>query len=81
MFGVSPAELLTIAVVALIVLGPRRLPDASRRAGRALRQLRDTADELRRGIESEADGTDLGEVRRAMPTRQEPPPPPPAEPG
>ena len=75
MFGVSPAELLTIAVVALVVLGPRRLPELSRKAGKALRELKDTADELRRGIEAEnASGSDLGEVRRSLPPTTESPP-------
>jgi len=74
-FGVSPAELLTIAVVALVVLGPRRLPELSRKAGKALRELKDTADELRRGIEAEnASESDLGEVRRSLPPTADPPP-------
>ena len=69
MFGVSPAELLTIAIVILVVFGPERLPELSRKAGKALRELKDAADDLRRGIESEAGLTesDLGTVRRAMP--------------
>ena len=74
MFGVSPAELVTIAVIALVVLGPRRLPEASRRAGRALRELRDTAEAWRQGLEAEMGETDLGEVRRALPPTAEPPP-------
>jgi TatA/E family protein of Tat protein translocase len=47
-FGVSPAELLTIAIVILVVFGPERLPELSRKAGRALRELKDAAN-LRRG--------------------------------
>lgn len=82
MFGVSPAELLTIAVVVLVVFGPQRLPELSRKAGRVLRQLKDAADDLRRGIESEAglDESDLGAIRRSMASTLDPevePPPPP----
>lgn len=74
MFGVSPAELVTIAVIALVVLGPRRLPELSRKAGRALRELKETAEELRRGIEAENPAeTDLGDVRRSLPPTPEPP--------
>jgi len=67
-FSVSPAEILTIAAVALIVFGPKRLPEISRKAGSVIRDLRDTASELRRGIEAEyADAADsLTEVRRMM---------------
>ena len=68
MFSVSPAEILTIAAIALVVFGPKRLPEISRRAGSVIRDIRDTASELRRGIEQEVDGTTdtLAEVRRSM---------------
>ncbi len=40
MFNISATELLVIAVVALLVLGPEKLPDAMRKLGRATRELR-----------------------------------------
>lgn len=67
MFSVSPAEILTIAVVALVVFGPKRLPEMSRKIGGALRELKDTAADLRRGLESELSiETDLTQIRRDM---------------
>lgn len=67
MFSVSPAEILTIAVVALVVFGPKRLPEMSRKIGGALRELKDTAADLRRGLESELGAdTDLSQVRREL---------------
>lgn len=68
MFGVSPAEILTIALVALIVFGPKRLPEISRKAGRVLRELKETAGELKAGLEAEYDDpiASLGDVRREM---------------
>ena len=36
----SPTHLLLILVVALIVLGPKRLPDAGRAMGRGLREFK-----------------------------------------
>jgi Tat protein translocase TatB subunit len=38
----SPVHWLIIAVVALLVLGPERLPDAARKFGRAWRQYQGT---------------------------------------
>jgi sec-independent protein translocase protein TatB len=38
--GVGPAELLLIFVIALIVLGPGKLPELARTLGKALRELR-----------------------------------------
>lgn len=40
MFGVSGAELLVILLAGLIVLGPDRLPEVARKAGKALGDLR-----------------------------------------
>jgi sec-independent protein translocase protein TatA len=37
----QPTHLLVILVVALIVLGPKRLPEAGRSLGRGLRDFRD----------------------------------------
>jgi sec-independent protein translocase protein TatA len=44
----GPAELLVILVIALVVLGPKRLPESARALGRGLR-------ELRRGLSEGAD--------------------------
>jgi len=51
MFGIGIPELLLILVVALIVLGPKRLPDVARTLGKGLAEFRkataDLTDELR----------------------------------
>jgi sec-independent protein translocase protein TatA len=38
----GPLELLVILVIALIVLGPKRLPDAARSMGRGMREFRES---------------------------------------
>ena len=38
--SLGPAEILVILVVALIVLGPNRLPEAGRQVGKALAEVR-----------------------------------------
>ena len=40
MFQIGPLELLVVAVIALLVLGPQRLPDAARAVGRGMREFR-----------------------------------------
>lgn len=47
MLNVGPLELLVVLAVALIVVGPERLPELARSVGRALRQLRQVQDEVR----------------------------------
>ena len=38
----SPMELMVIAVIALIVLGPSRLPEAARSLGKGMREMRNS---------------------------------------
>jgi sec-independent protein translocase protein TatB len=43
LFGIGPFELLVLAIVGLLVLGPERLPGYARQAAQVLRTLRDLA--------------------------------------
>ena len=47
MLGIGPEELLLVALLALLVLGPERLPKVMRDMGRVVGDLRRTSDELR----------------------------------
>ena len=40
--GVGPLEIAVILVIALLVLGPQRLPETARALGRGMRELRDS---------------------------------------
>jgi sec-independent protein translocase protein TatA len=50
MFGIGLPELILIMVLALLVLGPQRLPEVARMVGRAYAQLRRASDEFQRTI-------------------------------
>jgi sec-independent protein translocase protein TatA len=39
--NVGPLELLVIGVIALLVLGPKRLPEAARSVGRGMREMKE----------------------------------------
>ena len=39
--NIGPMELVIVLVIALLVLGPKRLPDAGRSLGRGLREFKD----------------------------------------
>jgi sec-independent protein translocase protein TatB len=53
MFNIGPVELLVLALVGMIVLGPERLPGLVRDATRMLRQLRDMASGARTQLKNE----------------------------
>ena len=50
MFGISFTELILIAVIALLALGPKRLPAMMQTVGRAMRELRKATRELREAV-------------------------------
>ena len=72
MFDVGGGELILLFVIALLVLGPPRLPKVAAELGKWVGRARRTASELRRQLEREIE---LSELERPPP----PPPSPPAE--
>jgi sec-independent protein translocase protein TatA len=59
--SLGPAEIVVILVVALIVLGPKRLPEAGRQVGKALSEVRrwtqDVKYEMSRAFDAEPSST------------------------
>jgi TatA/E family protein of Tat protein translocase len=69
MFGsLGFPELLMIFVVALIVFGPRKLPEIGRTLGKALGEFKKATDELKNTIEKEVQVEELKEFRNLSPT-------------
>jgi TatA/E family protein of Tat protein translocase len=65
MFGsIGPAELILIFVIALLVFGPKKLPEIGRSVGRALREFKKTSEEIKGRIEEEIEASELKDVRR-----------------
>jgi sec-independent protein translocase protein TatA len=55
MLNIGPQELLLIFIVALLVVGPRRLPELGRSLGKGIRELRKAQDEVRKTIQVNLD--------------------------
>lgn len=41
-FGIGPTELIVVLIVALLVVGPKRLPGMAKSVGHGVRELRDS---------------------------------------
>ena len=63
MFGISFSELLLVGLVALLVLGPERLPGAARMAGLWIGRLKRSFNAIKQEVEREI-GAD--EIRRQL---------------
>jgi sec-independent protein translocase protein TatB len=68
MFDIGFSELLVIAVVALIVIGPERLPKVARTAGHMLGRLQRYVNDVKADINREME---LDELRKVQSTFQE----------
>ena len=50
MFNIGPLELIVILVVALLVVGPQKLPELGRSIGRGVREFRRAQEEIQRTL-------------------------------
>ncbi len=66
MFEIGWSELLLIAVVAIIVIGPKELPGVLRGLGRTLNKLRRSADDFRRQFEDSVRETGFEDIQRDL---------------
>jgi sec-independent protein translocase protein TatB len=61
-FGIGLPELMVIAIVAVVVFGPERLPEFARQAGRFVRQLRNLAQSAQNQLREEL-GPEYADLR------------------
>lgn len=73
MLGVGMQEIIIIFIVALIVIGPKKLPELARALGRAMAEFRRAADDLKKNLDingvREAKEKLLQDVQKPQPPR------------
>jgi sec-independent protein translocase protein TatB len=70
MFEIGVTELMLVGVVALLVLGPERLPKAASTAGRWIGQAKRTMGGIKAQIEREMDAEQIRQDLDTQPLRQ-----------
>lgn len=63
MFGIGMQEIALICVIALVVVGPKKLPELARALGKGYGEFRRAFDEMKRNVETDFQ-TD--EIRRSL---------------
>lgn len=72
MFGsIGMPELVIILVIALIIFGPRKLPELGRSLGRSISEFKRATNELRTTVEDEIEGDERRAAEASRPATDE----------
>ncbi len=68
MFGIGPGELAVIAGVALLVVGPKKLPELARAFGKSISEFKKGTREVTESVKRELDAADAADRAAAQPS-------------
>ncbi len=64
-FNIGPGELIIVLIIALIVVGPGKLPDVGSALGKSIREFRKAASDVKESTSLEAKATPAAEAAPA----------------
>ena len=65
----GPLEIMTVAVIALVVFGPHRLPEIARNIGKAINEMRRMSSEMRSELREGMSASDADEPETPEPAK------------
>ena len=67
MFGsIGPTELILIFIIALLVFGPKKLPEVGKSVGKAIREFKKASEEIKGRIEEEIQASEIRDVQKDL---------------
>ena len=66
MFGIGMPEMILILAIALIVIGPKKLPDLAKSLGRAMREFKKATSEFKESMEIDDEMKELKDAKKSF---------------
>jgi Tat protein translocase TatB subunit len=66
MFGIGGPELIVILVMALLVIGPKKLPDLARGIGKGMAELRKATQQVKESLEVDESFKEVKEMKKDL---------------
>lgn len=66
LFNISGGEFLIVALIFLVLFGPKQIPEMARSAAKVMKQLRNATNDIKREILESAEDSPLTEVKKTV---------------